>query len=338
MVGRQWTKGWLTQTTQRVTQKSQKLESSWTSGSRSTTQSQVKEESLIVNLQKNKLDVTVDETMTGISAQVCSEIILRSKQFCNLSEVVIRATDDMKALKEKVKFATILGTFQSTLVNFKYLTRDWAKNTEEERLLGVNGLTKLSGITCVKRISDNTLTNGKYERCCPCEDLDKRLDELRKVAIATNAEWADKIGINQSVSITCVKPSGTVSQLVDSASGIHARHNPYYIRTVRADKKDPLAMYMRDAGFPCEDDVMKPDHTYVFSFPMKAPENAVMRQDMTAIEQLELWLVYQKHWCEHKPSVTISVKEDEWFEVGAWVYKHFDWMSGVSFLPYSEHV
>tara|TARA_B100000073_G_scaffold250360_1_gene210613 strand:- start:2159 stop:4072 length:1914 start_codon:yes stop_codon:yes gene_type:complete len=252
----------------------------------------------------------------------CSEIILRSKQFCNLSEVVIRATDDMKALKEKVKFATILGTFQSTLVNFKYLTRDWAKNTEEERLLGVS----LTGIM------DNTLTNGKEP------GLDKRLDELRKVAIATNAEWADKIGINQSVSITCVKPSGTVSQLVDSASGIHARHNPYYIRTVRADKKDPLAMYMKDAGFPCEDDVMKPDHTYVFSFPMKAPENAVMRQDMSAIEQLELWLVYQKHWCEHKPSVTISVKEDEWFEVGAWVYKHFDWMSGVSFLPYSEHV
>ena len=252
----------------------------------------------------------------------CSEIILRSKQFCNLSEVVIRATDDMKTLKEKVKFATILGTFQSTLVNFKYLTRDWKKNTEEERLLGVS----LTGIM------DNTLTNGKEP------GLDKRLDELRKVAIATNAEWADKIGINQSVSITCVKPSGTVSQLVDSASGIHARHNPYYIRTVRADKKDPLAQYMKDAGFPCEDDVMKPDHTYVFSFPMKAPENAVMRQDMTAIEQLELWLVYQKHWCEHKPSVTISVKEDEWFEVGAWVYKHFDWMSGVSFLPYSEHV
>ena len=252
----------------------------------------------------------------------CSEIILRSKQFCNLSEVVIRATDDMKTLKDKVKFATILGTFQSTLVNFKYLTRDWAKNTQEERLLGVS----LTGIM------DNTLTNGKEE------GLEKRLDELRKVAIVTNAEWADKIGIQQSVSITCVKPSGTVSQLVDSASGIHARHNPYYIRTVRADKKDPLALYMKDAGFPCEDDVMKPDHTYVFSFPMKAPENAVMRQDMSAIEQLELWLVYQKHWCEHKPSVTISVKEDEWIEVGAWVYKNFDWMSGVSFLPYSEHV
>ena len=252
----------------------------------------------------------------------CSEIILRSKQFCNLSEVVIRATDDMKTLKEKVKFATILGTFQSTLVNFKYLTRDWKKNTQEERLLGVS----LTGIM------DNTLTNGKEE------GLEKRLDELRKVAIATNAEWADKIGIQQSVSITCVKPSGTVSQLVDSASGIHARHNPYYIRTVRADKKDPLALYMKDAGFPCEDDVMKPENTYVFSFPMKAPDGAIMRQDMSAIEQLELWLVYQKHWCEHKPSVTISVKEDEWIEVGAWVYKNFDWMSGVSFLPYSEHV
>ena len=252
----------------------------------------------------------------------CSEIILRDREFCNLSEVVVRASDTEENLLKKVEYATILGTIQSTLVNFKYLTRDWAKNTEEERLLGVS----LTGIM------DNTLTNGKEP------GLDKRLDELRKVAIATNAEWADKIGINQSVSITCVKPSGTVSQLVDSASGIHARHNPYYIRTVRADKKDPLAMYMKDAGFPCEDDVMKPDHTYVFSFPMKAPEGAIMRQDMTAIEQLELWLVYQKHWCEHKPSVTISVKEDEWLEVGAWVYKHFDWMSGVSFLPYSEHV
>ena len=252
----------------------------------------------------------------------CSEIILRSKQFCNLSEVVIRSTDTMKSLKDKVRLATILGTFQSTLVNFKYLSSNWKKNTEEERLLGVS----LTGIM------DSSLMNGKDE------GLEKRLEQLKQVAVETNAEWANKIGIPQSTAITCVKPSGTVSQLVDSASGIHARHNPYYIRTVRADKKDPLAQYMKDAGFPCEDDVMKPEHTYVFSFPMKAPSDAVMRQDMNAIEQLELWLVYQKHWCEHKPSVTISVKENEWFDVGAWVYKHFDYMSGVSFLPYSEHV
>lgn len=252
----------------------------------------------------------------------CSEIILRSKQFCNLSEVVVRASDSMNTLKKKVEIATILGTFQSTLTNFKYLSSSWTNNTREERLLGVS----LTGIM------DSTLTNGKED------GLEKRLEELKKIAVKTNEEWSEKLGIPQSAAITCVKPSGTVSQLVDSASGIHARHNPYYIRTVRADKKDPLAQFMRDAGFPVEDDVMKPEHTYVFSFPMKAPEHAVMRTDMTALEQLELWLQYQKHWCEHKPSVTISVKEHEWMEVGAWVYKHFDWMSGVSFLPFSEHV
>lgn len=252
----------------------------------------------------------------------CSEIILRSKQFCNLSEVVIRATDTMETLKEKVKLATILGTFQSTLTNFKYLSKPWNVNTQEERLLGVS----LTGIM------DNNLTNGKGK------DIEKNLAELKQIAVETNEKWAKKLGIPQSAAITCVKPSGTVSQLVDSASGIHARHNPYYIRTVRADKKDPLALFMKEAGFPCEDDVMKPDHTLVFSFPMKAPENAVFRMDMTAIEQLELWLAYQKNWCEHKPSVTISVKEHEWMEVGAWVYEHFDWMSGVSFLPFSEHV
>lgn len=252
----------------------------------------------------------------------CSEIILRSKQFCNLSEVVIRATDTMETLKEKVKLATILGTFQSTLTNFKYLSKPWNVNTQEERLLGVS----LTGIM------DNNLTNGKGK------NIEKNLAELKQIAVETNEKWAKKLGIPQSAAITCVKPSGTVSQLVDSASGIHARHNPYYIRTVRADKKDPLALFMKEAGFPCEDDVMKPDHTLVFSFPMKAPENAVFRMDMTAIEQLELWLAYQKNWCEHKPSVTISVKEHEWMEVGAWVYEHFDWMSGVSFLPFSEHV
>ena len=251
----------------------------------------------------------------------CSEIILRNREFCNLSEVVIRPTDTKESLLEKVRLATILGTFQSTLVNFKYVSSLWKKNCEEERLLGVS----LTGIM------DCKLTNGKSA------GLEKLLDELREQAIKTNEEFAKKIGINKSVAITCVKPSGTVSQLVNAASGIHARHNPYYVRTIRGDKKDPLTRMMIDIGFPVEDDVMNPSHTSVFSFPMKVDQGAVFRTDMTALEQLELWLIYQKHWCEHKPSVTISVKEDEWLEVGAWVYKHFDYMCGVSFLPFSEH-
>ena len=252
----------------------------------------------------------------------CSEIILRDKEFCNLTEVVIRATDTMEDLKQKVRLASILGTWQSTLTNFRYLSSAWKKNCEEERLLGVS----LTGIM------DNELTNGKKP------GLAGRLEELRAVAVAANAEFAAQLGIPQSAAVTCVKPSGTVSQLCDSASGIHARHNPYYIRTVRADKKDPLAQLMIDAGVPVEDCAMRPDNVYVFSFPMKAPENAVFRTDMTAIEQLELWVTYQDHWCEHKPSVTISVKEHEWLDVGAWVYNHFDKMSGVSFLPFSDHV
>lgn len=253
----------------------------------------------------------------------CSEIILRDREFCNLSEVVIRSTDSLETLKEKVRLATILGTFQSTLTNFRYLSKKWSENCAEERLLGVS----LTGIM------DNDLTNGKKGLFHTAEVL----EELKNVSIETNKEWAEKIGIPQSVSVTCVKPSGTVSQLVDAASGIHARHNPYYIRTVRGDKKDPLAIMMKDVGFPCEDDVMKPDHTLVFSFPMKSPDNSVFRTDMTAIEQLKLWKCYQDHWCEHKPSVTISVKEEEWMEVGAWCYENFDYMSGVSFLPFSDH-
>ena len=253
----------------------------------------------------------------------CSEIILRNREFCNLSEVVVRATDTKESLLEKVRLATILGTMQSTLVNFKYVSSSWKKNCEEERLLGVS----LTGIM------DNELLNGKgLPQALPCI-----LEDLRNEAIKTNAEFAKKIGINQSVAVTCVKPSGTVSQLVDAASGIHARHNPFYVRTVRGDKKDPLTKMMTEAGFPVEDDVMNPSHTAVFSFPMKVDKSAVFRTDMGAIQQLELWLIYQKHWCEHKPSVTISVKEDEWLEVGAWVYKHFDYMSGVSFLPFSDH-
>jgi len=251
----------------------------------------------------------------------CSEIILRNREFCNLSEVVIRPTDTKESLLEKVRLATILGTFQATLINFKYVSSLWKKNCEEERLLGVS----LTGIM------DCKLTNGKSV------GLEKLLDELREQAIKTNEEFAKKIGINKSVAITCVKPSGTVSQLVNAASGIHARHNPYYVRTTRGDKKDPLTRMMIDIGFPVEDDVMNPSHTSVFSFPIKVDRAAVFRTDMTALEQLELWLIYQKHWCEHKPSVTISVKEEEWLEVGAWVYKHFDYMSGVSFLPFSEH-
>ena len=252
----------------------------------------------------------------------CSEIILRSREFCNLSEVVIRRNDTRESLKAKVKHATILGTFQSTLTEFKYLSREWKRNCDEERLLGVS----LTGIM------DNPLTNGSKGK------LDELLEELRDVAYETNKEWAEKLGIPTSAAITCVKPSGTVSQLVDSASGIHARHNPYYIRTVRADNKDPLCKLMQEMGFPNEPDVTKPDHTTVFSFPMKSPNGAVCRTDMTALEQLNLWKTYADSWCEHKPSVTISVKEHEWVDVASWVYENFDSISGISFLPFSEHV
>jgi len=255
----------------------------------------------------------------------CSEILLRPYQFCNLSEVVARATDTADTLKRKVRLATILGTFQSTLTDFKYLRKIWKTNTEEERLLGVS----LTGIM------DSTLLSGTSPDLGM--NISSTLELLRNEAIDTNAEYAQQLKIAQSAAITCVKPSGTVSQLVDSASGIHARHNPHYIRTVRGDNKDPLTQFMRDAGIPNEPDVMKPDSTTVFSFPMKSPSLAVTRTAMTAIEQLELWLLYQRHWCEHKPSVTISVKENEWMDVGAWVYEHFDEVSGISFLPFSDH-
>tara|TARA_R110000737_G_scaffold133658_5_gene165151 strand:- start:735 stop:2684 length:1950 start_codon:yes stop_codon:yes gene_type:complete len=251
----------------------------------------------------------------------CSEIILRSREFCNLSEVVVRAEDTMETLKEKVKLATILGTFQSTLVNFKYIAKEWNRNCEEERLLGVS----LTGIM------ECRFTNGKES------GLEERLQELKQIAVDTNKKYAKDIGINQSVATTCVKPSGTVSQLVDSASGIHTRHNPFYIRTVRGDVKDPLTQLMIDVGFPYEEDYMN-KHSIVFSFPQKADKDSVFRTDMSAIEQLAIWKTYQEHWCEHKPSVTISVKEDEWMSVGAWVYENFDYMSGVSFLPYSDHI
>jgi len=253
----------------------------------------------------------------------CSEILLRNKQFCNLSEVVVRSEDGFGDLERKVKLATILGTLQASLVDFRYLSKDWAKNTKEEALLGVS----LTGIM------DNELLNGSIDK----EDLENILERLKIVAVETNQTWADAIGINRSAAITCIKPSGTVSQLVDSASGIHPRYSDYYIRTVRADKKDPLARFMKDAGFPVEDDVTKPDHNYVFSFPMISPETSIMRDEMTAIEQLEMWKTYATHWCEHKPSITVYVHENEWLEVGAWVYKNFAHMSGVSFLPHTKH-
>jgi ribonucleoside-triphosphate reductase (thioredoxin) len=251
----------------------------------------------------------------------CSEIILRPYQFCNLTEVVVRATDTVDDLARKVRLATILGTIQSTYTKFPYLRKIWTTNTEEERLLGVS----LTGIM------DNPVMTTKNK------GLDKTLENLRNVAVVTNAEWADRLGIPQSAAITCVKPSGTVSQLVDSASGIHARHSPYYVRTVRGDNKDPLTTFMKDQGIPSEPDVFKPDQTTVFSFPVKAPNKAVVTSDLSAVDQLKMWLMYQRHWSEHKPSVTINVKKDEWFEVGTFVYEHFDEMSGVSFLPYNEH-
>jgi len=251
----------------------------------------------------------------------CSEIILRPYQFCNLTEVVVRATDTLEDLERKIRLATILGTIQSTYTKFPYLRKVWSTNTEEERLLGVS----LTGIM------DNPLMTLRNK------GLEKTLEHLRGIAVSTNAEWADRLGIPVAAAITCVKPSGTVSQLVDSASGIHARHSAHYIRTVRGDNKDPLTKFMMDQGIPNEPCVMKGDTTTVFSFPVKSPTKSVTRNDMSAIEQLEMWLMYQRHFCEHKPSVTISVREEEWMEVGAFVYKYFDEMSGVSFLPHSEH-
>jgi len=250
----------------------------------------------------------------------CSEIILRDKEFCNLSEVIVRADDTPESLKRKVRLAAILGTWQASLTHFPYLSSDWRKNCEEEALLGVS----LTGIL------DNAIMRAQGP------NLNVLLETLKGDAVATNKEWAKKIGINPAAAITCVKPSGTVSQLTDAASGIHARHNEYYIRTVRADRKDPMCQFMIDKGIPAEPCVMRPDHTMVFSFPQKAV-GSVTRNDMTAIEHLELWLTYQRHWCEHKPSITVTVREDEWMEVGAWVYKNFDEVSGISFLPHSDH-
>jgi ribonucleoside-diphosphate reductase alpha chain len=248
----------------------------------------------------------------------CSEIILRPYQFCNLSSVIVRNSDTMDTLRNKVRLATILGTFQSTMTNFPYLRKIWQTNTEEERLLGVS----MTGIL------DNPLLNSAYDM-----DLPKRLEELKNVAINTNASLADDLGIPASAAITCVKPEGTVSQLTGTASGIHPQHSKHYIRRVRSDNKDPLTDFLKAQGFPSEPCVMKPDSTTVFSFPQKVADGAVLREDLSAIEHLDLWLVFQRHWTEHKPSITISVKEEEWPKVGAWVWEHFDECTGVSFLP-----
>jgi len=267
---------------------------------------------------KKNSDRLIDHEAYVFGTNPCSEIILRSREFCNLSEVVIRSDDTIINIGRKVKLATMLGTIQSTLTNFKYLTREWTRNCEEERLLGVS----LTGIM------DNKLTASPK----PSE-----LESLRSIAIQTNIALAEEIGINPSASITCVKPSGTVSQLVDSASGIHSRHSPYYIRRVRMDAKDPLTSYMQDLEWAWEPDITKPNDTVVFSFPIQSPRGCITRNDRSALTQLETWKVYQEHWCQHKPSITITVKEEEWLEVGAWVLKNFDVMSGVSFLPHSDH-
>ncbi len=260
----------------------------------------------------------------------CSEIILRPNQFCNLTEVVCRANDDRNSLARKIRIATLLGTIQSTLTDFGYLRKRWTTNTEEERLLGVS----LTGIMDCKLLYSSP-ARLSYSANVPY--LEDNLNYLRNVAIATNKKWAEKLGIPQSTAITCVKPSGTVSQLVDSASGIHTRHSPYYVRTVRADNLDPLTKFMKEHGIPNEPDVTSPDNVTVFSFPIQTSSKSQFRNDLSAIEQLKIWKVYAEHWCEHKPSVTISVKEREWIEVGAWCWDNFDHLSGVSFLPYSDH-
>ena len=252
----------------------------------------------------------------------CSEIILKPYQFCNLSEVVVRSQDTLTTLKQKVRVATILGTLQATLTDFRYLRAIWKANTEEEALLGVS----LTGIM------DHPLLSGRGDKA----KLKRLLMEMRNEAIVTNEQWAKKLGINPSVAITAVKPSGTVSQLVDSASGIHPRYSSQYVRRVRADGRDPLCAVLEAAGVPSEDDLMNPS-TKVFSFPIAAPEGAVTASDMGAMEQLELWEIYQDYWCEHKPSMTCYYRDEEFLEVGQWLYNKFDKVSGISFLPYSDH-
>jgi ribonucleoside-diphosphate reductase alpha chain len=270
---------------------------------------------------KQRIKSGRSDTAFDYGTNPCGEIILRPNGFCNLSECVVRPGDTLETLKRKVELATIIGTVQSTLTDFRYLRSVWKRNAEDERLLGVS----LTGLMDHQVLSKNT-------------DSGKWLQELKEHAIGVNKQWAATLGINPSAAITCVKPSGTVSQLVGSSSGIHPSYSDYYIRTVRADRRDPLATFMVAEGFPAEPDVTKPDSTLVFSFPTKAPKNSVTRNEISAIQQLEQYLNYKDNWCEHNPSITVYVKEHEWMEVGAWVYKHFDDIIGVTFLPHSDHV
>ena len=272
------------------------------------------------------------DTDFAFGTNPCSEIILRSGQFCNLSEVVVRAGDSFEDLKRKVRLATILGTLQATLTNFRYLRKHWHDNTAEECLLGVS----MTGIMDHPVMSGKVTGERFLEEWCDHAYLEDVLEELKEIAVETNKEWAKKLGIPQSTAITCVKPSGTVSQLVNSSSGIHARFSDYYIRRVRNDKKDPLSDFMINAGVPCEEDVMNPN-VWVFSFPQEAPEGSVKVTDIGALDQLDLWKVYQDAWCEHKPSVTVYYSDEEFLAVGAWVYENMDSCSGVSFLPRSDH-
>ena len=285
------------------------------SGERGIFSSKVAKEHVEKNLEGRR--VAIEDYGTN----PCSEIILKSREFCNLSEVVIRPEDTSETINQKVKYATMLGTMQSTLTDFRYISDQWKENCEEERLLGVS----LTGIC------DNELTSNLTPK------LRSQMEKWRQTAVETNKEFAEELNIKPSAAITCIKPSGTVSQLVDSASGIHPRHSRHYIRTVRMDNNDSMCKFMQDMGFPNEPDVTKPDHTSVFSFPMTSSSTAKMRDDLSAIEMMELCLAYQKHWCEHKASITVTVKEDEWMDVGAWVYKNFNLMSGMSFLPHSDH-
>lgn len=269
-------------------------------------------------------DVRVRDPNWKFGSNPCSEIILRPYQFCNLTSVQIRATDTLETLVEKVRVATILGTFQSTLTNFRYLHKEWKKNSEDERLLGVS----LNGIF------DNALTNGRLGK----DKLIEALETLRKTAIETNIKWAAILGIPTSAAVTAIKPEGTTSAMNGTSSGIHPAHAPFYIRYVRNDKKDPVTDFLIASGVPYEIDAYDPNNMIAFKFPMKSSKDAICRKDITAIEHLEIWKLYQIHYCEHKPSVTVSVAEDEWFKVGAWVYDNFDWISGVSFLPQSDHI
>lgn len=250
----------------------------------------------------------------------CSEIILRNMGVCNLSEVVVRATDTLEELKRKVEIATIFGTWQSTLTNFPGMREDWIKNAEEERLLGVS------------------MTGAMDHPVLSTTEGDEWREILRDHAVAVNKALAAQIGIAQAAAVTCIKPSGTTSQLTNTASGLHVRHSDFYIRTVRGDKKDPLSQFLIDAGVPAEDCVMRPDTTVVFSFPIKSPDGALTRADVNALDQLESWKRFQDHWCEHKPSCTVSVKDEEWVDVASWVFKNFDDLSGISFLPHTDHV